>query len=283
MFALSRLRLLYPAASADHLLAFATRGAALFRAGGLDSTAQRCHFFLAQAGHESSGLQARSENLFYSAPRLMQIWPARFPTPEAALPFAGDPEKLAAKVYDGRMGNLHPGDGFRFRGRGYIQITGREAYAEVGRRAGLDLLASPDLANEPEHALAVACGFWSWKRLNALADAGDYTALTRRINGGLIGLQDRFAWLERAQRCIPWNTPGSLPVATLRAVQAALKARGLYDGSVDGVIGRRSLAGIAALRAEAALPPAGGLDAGVLEALGLAPARNSSLASLTTP
>ncbi|KAA2214972.1 peptidoglycan-binding protein [Teichococcus oryzae] len=269
MLTLSQLRQLYPSARHDHVQAFTDQSGPLFRRAGLDATALRCHFFLAQTGHESDGLRARAENLSYSAARLMQVWPGRFPSLQAALPFAGDPEKLAEKVYGGRMGNDRPGDGFRFRGRGYIQITGRDAYREIGLRTGLDLEAEPDLANEPAHALAVACGYWAWKRLNAVADAGDYAGLTRRINGGLVGLQDRFAWLERVQRCMPWPAPAALSIATLKAVQSALKARGLYDGSVDGVIGRRSLAAIATFRAEAALAPGTELDDRVLEALGV--------------
>ncbi|MFC3124523.1 glycoside hydrolase family 19 protein [Pseudoroseomonas globiformis] len=272
MFALPQLRLLYPQAAPDHLAAFAEQAPDLFRQTGLDVSPQRCHFFLAQTGHESEGLRTRSENLNYSAPRLMQVWPSRFPSLAAAAPYAGNPQALAERVYGSRMGNTERGDGWRFRGRGYIQLTGREAYREVGRRAGLELEAEPDQVNHPRHALAVACGYWSWKRLNTLCDAGDYMALTRRINGGLIGLQDRFAWLQRAQRFIPWTAPGAWPVATLKAVQAALRQRGLYSGSVDGIIGRESLGALATLRAEAGLSPAGGIDHAVLGLLGVAEA-----------
>ena len=271
MLSLPQLRTLYPQALAEHLTAFAETAASLFRSSGLDTVRQRCHFFLAQLGHESGGLQAREESLSYSAPRLLQVWPSRFPSLAAAAPYARDPEKLADFVYGGRMGNDRPGDGFRYRGRGYIQLTGREAYRQVGRLAGLDLESLPGLANDAAHALAVACAFWRWKRLNPLCDQGDFAGVTRRINGGLTGLQDRFAWLERVQSCIPWEQaePLGLRVEDLKAVQRALRARGLYDGSIDGIIGRRSLAGIATLRAEEGLPP-GGLDQAALEALGLA-------------
>ncbi|MXP61979.1 glycoside hydrolase family 19 protein [Roseomonas sp. M0104] len=271
MLSASQLRRLYPAAHPDHLAAFAAEAAALFRLSRLDAARQRCHFFLAQLGHESCGLQVREEALSYSAARLMQVWPGRFPTPEAAEPFARAPEKLAEAVYGGRMGNDRPGDGFRYRGRGYIQLTGRDAYRQVGQIARLPLEEQPDLANHPAHALAAACAFWRWKRLNPLCDQGDFPAVTRRINGGLVGLQDRFAWLERAQRCIPWeeNGPLALTVKDLKAVQTALRARGLYDGSIDGIIGRRSLAAIATLRAEEDLPDGSGVDLPVMEALGL--------------
>ncbi|MDJ0387114.1 glycoside hydrolase family 19 protein [Roseomonas sp. E05] len=271
MLSLPQLRSLYTEAHPDHLAAFATTAAALFRRSGLDAGRQRCHFFLAQLGHESVGLQAREECLSYSAARLMQVWPRRFPILAAAEPYARDPEKLAEAVYGGRMGNDRPGDGFRYRGRGYIQLTGRDAYRQVGGLAGLPLEEWPDLANDPAHALAVACAFWHWKRLNPLCDQGDFAGVTRRINGGLVGLQDRFAWLERAQRCVPWEEPGSFApkVEDLKAVQRALRARGLYDGSIDGIIGRRSLAALATLRAEEGLPAGSGVDLAVLEALGL--------------
>ena len=271
MLSLPQLRSLYTEALPDYLTAFAAAAAALFRRSELDAARQRCHFFLAQLGHESSGLQAREECLSYSAARLVQVWPNRFPSLAAAQPYARDPEKLAESVYGGRMGNNRPGDGFRYRGRGYIQLTGRDAYRQVGQLAGLPLEERPDLANEPAHALAVACAFWQWKRLNPLCDQGDFAGVTRRINGALVGLQDRFAWLERAQRCVPWDEPGSLALTVddLKALQTALRARGLYDGSIDGIIGRRSLAALATLRAEESLPAGSGVDRAVLEALGL--------------
>lgn len=272
MFTLAELQPLFPRAAAPHLEAFVAAAPGLFRRYRLDASRQRMHFFLAQLGHESDGLRLTEENLHYSAARMTQVWPSRFPSVEAAAPFARDPEKLANHVYGGRMGNDRPGDGWRFRGRGYIQLTGREAYRLVGRHAGLDLEGDPDLAATPEHALAVAGGFWMWKRLNPLADQGNFTDLTKRINGGLIGLQDRFHWLEKVQRALPMPDPGplALDVPKLKQLQQALKARGLYSGSIDGIIGSRSLAGIATLRAEEGLPAGGGIDRALLEILDLA-------------
>lgn len=266
MLTLPQLRALYPEAPAASTAAFASFGPDLFRRHGLDANRQRCHFFLAQIGHESGGLQLREENLRYSAARLTQVWPLRFPDLAAAVPFAAAPEKLAEAVYGGRIGNDRPGDGYRYRGRGFIQITGRATYRALGLLAGIELEARPDLANDPAHALAIACAYWSWKKLNALCDEGDFTTLTRRINGGLTGLQDRFSWLERVQRCLPWP---DLSLPRIKAAQRVLKARGLYDGSIDGIVGRRSLSAIAALRQEAGLPPGAGLDAPVLALLGV--------------
>ncbi|MCQ4161999.1 hypothetical protein NON00_18955 [Roseomonas sp. GC11] len=270
MLSPTQLRTLYPQAEPAHLEAFAEHGAALFRRTGLDTLRQRCHFFLAQLGHESNGLQVKEENLNYSVHRLMQVWPERFPTVESAELYAFQPEKLGNFVYGGRMGNQQPEDGYRYRGRGYIQLTGREAYVQVGRRCGLPLETQPDLVALPEHALAVTCAFWDWKKLNALCDQGDFVGLTKRINGGLIGLQDRYGWLEKVQRHVPWQDPGpiSLAIEDIKAVQQELKNRGLYGGSIDGILGPLSLRGVAILRAEEKLPP-GGLDRSVLDVLGL--------------
>ncbi|MFC7609154.1 hypothetical protein [Teichococcus aestuarii] len=271
MLSAAQFQQLFPEAPEAHRSAFLASATALFHQAGLHARPARCHFFLAQLGHESEGLRRVEEDLSYSAARLMQVWPARFPTLAAATPCARNPEALAERVYGGRMGNDRQGDGYRYRGRGYLQLTGRDAYRAVGALAGLPLEAQPELAATPQHALAVACGVWVWKALNPYCDAGDFTGLSRRINGGLVGLQDRFARLARAQACLPW--PG---LEQVRAVQRLLRARGLYDGSIDGILGRRSLAGLAVLRAEAGLPP-GGLDGAVLALLpagdGAAPAR----------
>ncbi|PHK96763.1 glycoside hydrolase family 19 [Pseudoroseomonas rhizosphaerae] len=261
MLSAEQFQQLFPHAPEAHRSGFLARATGLFHHAGLHASAARCHFFLAQLGHESHGLHRVTENLSYSAIRLTQIWPARFPRLEDARPFAHDPEALAERVYGGRLGNSRPGDGYRYRGRGYLQLTGRENYRAVGEQAGLPLEAQPELAADPGHALAVACAVWSWKGLNPLCDAGNFTGLSRRINGGLVGLQDRYDWLARAQRCLPW--PG---LEQIRALQRLLRARGLYDGSIDGILGRRSLAGLAALRAECGLPP-GGLDGAVLALL----------------
>lgn len=193
---------LYPQAPPAHAEAFVAKAKDLFPAFGLLERPNRLPFFLAQIGHES-GLRPREENLSYSARRLREVWPRRFPDEASTRGFAHAPRALANHVYGGRMGNLGADDGWRYRGRGYLQITGRDGYAEVGRRCGLDLVAEPELALAPAHALEVACGFWAWKKLNAVADGGDLAAVTRVINGGLTGLADRRAWLERVLRLVP--------------------------------------------------------------------------------
>ena len=264
----ARLAALFPRGVRAHLDAMAGQGDDLLARHAI--TGPRLEFFLAQIGHESAGLTALEENLRYSAARLCAVWPSRFTGPEEAAPFAGQPERLANRVYGGRMGNggETSGDGWAFRGRGYIQLTGRAAYRETGRRAGIDLEAAPDLAAAPDHALAVACGFWSWRGLNRFCDRDDLVALTRRINGGSHGLADRRAWLEKVRRVLGQDRR-DWPAATVVALQRALQDAGFDEcGAADGLIGPRTLAAVARLRRERGLPGAG-VDDGLLQTLGI--------------
>lgn len=140
------------------------------------------------------------ENLNYSAQRMTQVWPDRFPTIAAALPFAHNPRALANKVYNGRMGNaLNSNDGFDFRGRGATQTTGREGYGALAKVVGLDLLANPDLVNDPKHFLE--CGVADFDLCKCLpwAQAGNIVQVTRHLNGGTTGLADRILWTHRWQ------------------------------------------------------------------------------------
>lgn len=163
---------------------------------GLDTPLRRAHF-MAQLAHESGGFKRLVENLNYSADALLRTWPARF-TPESAKACARQPEKIANTVYAGRLGNDQPGDGWRYRGRGYIQLTGKANYAEFSQRLFGDdrLVRDPHQAAEPATAIRIAGAFWVAKGLNSLADLDDLEAITRRINGGLHGLVDRKRWLD---------------------------------------------------------------------------------------
>lgn len=145
--------------------------------------------FLGQILHESAGLTQFGENLSYSAERLTQVWPSRFPTLESAQPYARNPEALANKVYGGRMGNIYIGDGWRFRGRGPIQLTGRDNYRAVGDLMGQDLTSLPELLEQPRYALESAIAWWEDRIPDSMV--GDTERVTRRVNGGLTGLADR--------------------------------------------------------------------------------------------
>jgi putative chitinase len=157
-------------------------------------TPRRQACFLGQTMHESGSFKFTRENLNYSAKALMATWPSRFPDLETASQFERQPEKIANKVYSGRMGNTEDGDGAKYIGRGLIQVTGKENYTHCGEALGLDLVANPQLLEEPRYAALSAGWFWNKKGLNALADEGtsnSFEVMTKRINGGLLGLDDR--------------------------------------------------------------------------------------------
>lgn len=166
----------------------------------IDSPLRQAHF-LAQFGHETGGFQKLVENLNYSAEGLIATWPTRF-TVDRAAETARKPEQIANHVYGGRLGNVKPGDGWRYRGRGGFQLTGRENYAKAGKELGLPLEAEPELLELPKVAALTAAWFWSDRGLNMLADADDVLAVTRKINGGLHGLGDRRIRLVRAKRAL---------------------------------------------------------------------------------
>ena len=160
------------------------------------NTPLRLAHFLAQCGHESGGFKATQENLNYSAKGLAGIFKKYFPTEAAAAPYARQPQKIASKVYGGRMGNgpESTGEGYKFRGRGYIQLTGKENYTAFGKSIGEDVCANPQVVAE-KYALLSAAWFWSKNKLNEIADTGAtdevVTKITKRVNGGTIGLADR--------------------------------------------------------------------------------------------
>ena len=271
MLSADQIQKLYPRAAGEHLAAFAAQADGLLRGYGMSRKPIRLQFFLAQMGHESAGLTRTEEDLNYRPERLLQIWPRRFASLADAAPYARNPQKLAEFVYGGRrdLGNKIAGDGWLFRGRGYIQLTGRITYTEVGAIAGLDLENQPDLVASPDHALHVVCAFWEWKGLNKLCDTGDFEAVTRRVSGGLHGLQDRRAWLDKARRVLaePPGPEDQPPPEIAVAVQRALQARGYTEiGAADGDIGPRSIAAITRFRLAEGLP-AGLIDKRLLKAL----------------
>ena len=154
---------------------------------------KRMAAFLAQISHESGAFNFVQEGLNYSAQGLMKTWPKRFPTLAIAKQYARNPQKIANKVYANRMGNgtEASGDGYKFRGRGLIQLTGRENYSKFARSVGMTLDQAVAYLETPEGAVASAGWFWDVNKLNVYADKGDFVGLTRRINGGTIGLADR--------------------------------------------------------------------------------------------
>jgi putative chitinase len=162
------------------------------------NTPKRQACFLGQTMHESGGYKFLRENLNYSAKALMATWPSRFPDMDTAEKYERQPEMIANKVYSGRMGNTEDGDGAKFIGRGLIQLTGKDNYRAFGEAIGEDLVANPQLVEQPRYAALSAGWFWNKRGLNVLADAMDITTMTVRINGGRIGIDDRIAKINKA-------------------------------------------------------------------------------------
>jgi len=156
--------------------------------------------FIGQCGHECGNFRILEENLNYRAETLMKLWKSRFPTIEVANEYAKNPKKIANKVYANRMGNRDEssGDGYRFRGRGCIQLTGHANYFHAGQACGEDFVMQPDLVATPRYAAMTAGWFWDTHKLNQYADKQDFLMMTKKINGGTIGLDDRIKHINHA-------------------------------------------------------------------------------------
>lgn len=167
------------------------------------NTPARQAMWMAQCAHESAGFALLVESMRYSADALLRTWPRRF-TPTLAQAMAFREEAIANHVYGGRMGNglAESGDGWRYRGRGLLHITGRANYATVGRELGLDLIDRPELLEMPTFAALAGAWYWREKRCNELADDGDFESTTLAINGGNNGAASRANWLDRAHELI---------------------------------------------------------------------------------
>jgi putative chitinase len=183
---------------------------------GID-TPLRMAAFLAQVGHESGGLSLLEENLNYSAEGLANVWPKRYAQTDQkglyvknkvgrylpsilAVKIARKPVLIASNTYANRMGNgsVESQEGWKYRGRGILQITGKSNYAELTLNTGIDFISNPDLLKEPAYALISACFFWKSNNLNRFADKKDILSLSKAINGGIIGLEHRKALYAKA-------------------------------------------------------------------------------------
>lgn len=163
--------------------------------------------FVAQAMHESRAMTSLEEDLRYSAGRLTAVWPKRFPTVDSARPYAYNAPALANHVYGGRMDNDQPGDGWRYRGRGIFQLTGRSNYRRAGAALGVDFEAAPELVCEPVHAALTAAWYWASEARGGMTAqqalrAGDFDRTTRIINGGNTGADERRREFNRCKRAM---------------------------------------------------------------------------------
>lgn len=242
-------------------------------------TPLRLAHFMAQVLHETGGLSILVESGRYSARNLGAMWDGgnwhRYFADRAACLAMADTcatdngVTLFSLVYGGRMGNGAPAtkDGWTYRGRGVMQTTGRESYRRFGRRCGVDFEGDPDLIVSAEHALKPALMEWTDKHLNVAADHNDIEAVTRGINGGVVGLPGRKAWFAKVWPAVI----GAPPVENSLEwrVQAALGAAGYDTGNPDGDIGPRTRLAIIAYRAKNGLTPSNQITSDLVQALGL--------------
>jgi len=159
--------------------------------------------FIGQCGHECGNFRILEENLNYRAEALQKLWPKRFDAAKAQM-CARNPKHIANTVYSSRMGNRDEasGDGYRFRGRGCIQLTGHANYYHAGQALGVDFVMEPDLVATPMYAALTAGWFWNTHKLNQFADVRDFKTMTKKINGGFIGLEDRIKHIEHAMQVL---------------------------------------------------------------------------------
>lgn len=157
------------------------------------NTPKRIASFLAQCAHESGGFVFLKENLNYKAESLVKVWPKYFPNMDVAKSYAKQPEKIANRAYANRMGNGDEasGDGWKYCGRGLIQLTGKTNYTWFAASIGITPEEASEYLQTFEGAAQSACWFWETNNLNSFADSGDITTMTKRINGGTLGLEDR--------------------------------------------------------------------------------------------
>lgn len=197
---------LAPSIRSSYRDAFAVGQAVLDRYA-ISQTPLRVAHFMAQMLHESGALTIQFESLNYSPERLPKVWPSRFqPTgPLDPRAYAHNAQKLANEVYANRMGNSGPNDGYTYRGRGLLQLTGRDSYREATQILRASDPAAPDFVVDPDAVIAadwclkIAAAEWTSKGCNELADMDQINAITRRINGGLIGLAQRIEWTRRTK------------------------------------------------------------------------------------
>ncbi len=168
-------------------------------------TPMRQASFIGQCSHESANFKVLEENLNYRAATLLKLFPRTAKrtwgfTPEEAAAYERQPKKIANRIYGNRMNNRDEasGDGFRFRGRGILQLTGSANYHHAGKALGVDFIMEPDLVATPKYAAMTAGWFWNTHKINQFADVQDWVTMTKRINGGTIGLDDRIKHIMQA-------------------------------------------------------------------------------------
>lgn len=202
MIALVQLQKIFPKTTVETLSKYVEPLIKVFKTYEINTPLRQAHF-LAQIGHESGGFNFTKENLNYSADALLKVFPKYF-NADSAASHARNPQMIANRVYSNRMGNgdVVSNDGFNYRGRGLIQLTGKTNYTAFGKAVGLDLTKVVPYLETPEGAAMSAGWFWDTNKLNAKADADNIQSVTKTINGGTNGMDDRMAILARAKAAL---------------------------------------------------------------------------------
>ncbi len=254
-----KLKEAFPHAKPDYIDALVNGENKLTLAGIFDNE-RRTNHFLAQGGAETGGFTIYEESGAYTAMGLLRVFPKYFKSLAEAKAYAKRPQAIFNKTYGNRLGNTAPGDGYKYRGRGIFQITGKGAYKEYGEKLNLDLVNHPELAAIPEHSLEIAIAYWSDLKLNEYADSDDILAVSRGINGGNPkrniqpnGMVDRKSWYAKIKKVMGDPAPHAeslIAPGTLREgdqgseverLQSALRAKGYPAGNIDGVYGTNTV------------------------------------------
>lgn len=235
---------------------------------GIMENDKRLRHFLAQGAAETSGFTITVESGSYSAEGLLKIFPKYFKSKAEAKAYAKRPQAIFNRTYGGRLGNDQPGDGFKYRGRGIFQITGKDAYKRYGERLGIDLVNDPDKAADPFVSIQIACLYWDDLGLNDWADKNDILAVSRGINGGNPkrniqpnGMEHRRGWFAKITKSLDFGAAASevREQGTLKEgdtgeeverLQSALRAKGYPVGAIDGIYGANTKRAVLLFQAE---------------------------------
>lgn len=237
---------------------------------GILANDKRLRHFLAQGAAETSGYTITEESGAYSAEGLLKVFPKYFKSKAEAKAYAKRPQAIFNRTYGNRLGNTAPGDGYKYRGRGIFQLTGKDAYKRYGERLGIDLVGNPDLAADPVISIQIACLYWSDLGLNEWADKDDLLAVSRGINGGNPkrniqpnGMAHRKSWYAKISKTFSFGAaaaevekrePGLLKEGDegpeVEKLQSLLRAKGYPTGSIDGIYGANTRRAVGLFQAE---------------------------------
>lgn len=263
------LRKAFPSAKMEYVNALIEH-VQIMESHGILENDKRLRHFLAQGAAETSGYTITEESGAYSAEGLLKTFPKYFKSKAEAKAYAKRPQAIFNRTYGNRLGNTAPGDGYKYRGRGIFQLTGKDAYKRYGERLGIDLINDPDQAANPDISIKIACLYWADLGLNDWADKDDLLAVSRGINGGNPkrniqpnGMQHRKSWYARVTKNFSFGVaaaevetgaPGTLKEGDegpeVEKLQSLLRAKGYPAGNIDGIYGSNTRRAVSLFQAE---------------------------------